>query len=139
MMFSPVRLTASLGLAWAYASQQAAALATRLGLGPLGIRAFMPRAVCRMVDADLKRMETMVRRILFLAADVVAAIPPSRPPTRPPRRVARYGRRRRTVRCQTACATPVSCARFPPDGIKPVTRAEGLSAGCPPGCPFVCT
>ncbi|HAE28070.1 MULTISPECIES: hypothetical protein [Hyphomonas] len=65
---SPVRLSASLGLAWAYAGQQAAALATKLGLGPLGVRAFLPRAVCRMVDAELKRLETMVRRILFLTA-----------------------------------------------------------------------
>jgi len=68
MMFSPVRLSSSLGLAWAWAGQQAAALAGRLGLGPLGIRAFLPRAVCRQVDADLKRLETLVRRVLFLVA-----------------------------------------------------------------------
>ena len=68
MMISPVRLSASLGLAWAFAGQQAAALATRLGLGPLGMRAFLPRAVCQAVDAELKRLETMVRRILFLIA-----------------------------------------------------------------------
>ncbi len=68
MMISPVRLSASLGLAWAFAGQQAAALATRLGLGPLGMRAFLPRAVCQAVDAELKRLETMVRRILFLTA-----------------------------------------------------------------------
>jgi len=68
MMISPVRLSASLGLAWAYAGQQAAALATRLGLGPLGMRAFLPRAVCRAVDGELKRLETMLRRILFLIA-----------------------------------------------------------------------
>lgn len=68
MMISPVRLSASLGLAWAYAGQQAAALADRLGLGPLGIRAVLPRSVCRAMDAELKRLETMVRRILFLVA-----------------------------------------------------------------------
>ncbi|KCZ90959.1 hypothetical protein [Hyphomonas jannaschiana] len=68
MMISPVRLSASLGLAWAFAGQQAAALATRLGLGPLGMRAFLPRAVCRAMDGELKRLETMVRRILFLTA-----------------------------------------------------------------------
>ena len=68
MMISSVRLSASLGLAWAFASQQAAALGTRLGLGPLGMRAFLPRAVCQKVDADLKRLETLVRRILFLVA-----------------------------------------------------------------------
>ena len=68
MMISPVRLSASLGLAWAFAGQQASALATRLGLGPLGMRAFLPRAMCRMMDGELKRLETMVRRILFLVA-----------------------------------------------------------------------
>ncbi|MEZ6001651.1 hypothetical protein [Hyphomonas sp.] len=77
MMISPIRLSASLGLAWAYAGQQAAALATRLALGPLGIRAFLPRAVCRVVDAELKRLETMVRRILFLVA-METPLPPAR-------------------------------------------------------------
>jgi hypothetical protein len=67
-MFSPVRLSSSLGLAWAYAGQQAAALATWLGLGPLGVRAVLPRDVCRKLDGELKRLETMVRRILFLVA-----------------------------------------------------------------------
>ncbi|MCA8892935.1 MAG: hypothetical protein KDA56_14210 [Hyphomonas sp.] len=46
MMISPVRLSASHGLAWAFAGQQAAALATRLGLGPLGMHAFLPPAAC---------------------------------------------------------------------------------------------
>jgi hypothetical protein len=68
MMISPVHLSSSLGLAWAYAGQQAAALAGWLGLGPLGIRAFLLRAVCQKEDADLKRLETLVRRILFLVA-----------------------------------------------------------------------
>lgn len=77
MMFSPVRLTTSLGLAWAYAGQQVAALATKLGLGPLGVRAFLPRAVCRMVDAELKRLETLARRILFLSA-METPLPPVR-------------------------------------------------------------
>jgi hypothetical protein len=68
MMISPVHLSSSLGLAWAYAGQQAAALAGWLGLGPLGIRAFLLRAVFQKEDADLKRLETLVRRILFLVA-----------------------------------------------------------------------
>jgi hypothetical protein len=42
----------------------ASRLAGWLGLGPLGIRAFL----CQKEDADLKRLETLVRRILFLVA-----------------------------------------------------------------------
>ena len=68
MMYSPVHLSRSLGLAWAYAGQQAAAIAARLGLGPLGVRAVLPRAMCRKLDAELKRLETIVRRVLFLVA-----------------------------------------------------------------------
>ena len=68
MMISPVRLSTSLGLAWAFAGQQAAALGARLGLGPLGFVAMLPRAVSRMMDGELKRLEMMVRRILFLVA-----------------------------------------------------------------------
>lgn len=88
MMISPVRLSASLGLAWAFASQQAAALAARLGLGPLGLRALLPRAVCRAMDAELKRLETMVRRILFLVAmetplPDVRPVPSRQRPVRP--------------------------------------------------------
>ncbi|MBD3769735.1 MAG: hypothetical protein IE925_06260 [Rhodobacterales bacterium] len=77
MMFSPVQLSRSLGLAWAYAGQQAAALAVRLGLGPLGIRAVLPRSVCRVVDDELKRLETLVRRVLFLVA-MDTPLPPVR-------------------------------------------------------------
>ena len=77
MMISPVRLSSSLGLAWAFAAQQVAALASWLDLGPLGIRAFLPRAVCRRVDEELKRLETLVRRVLFLAA-METPLPPVR-------------------------------------------------------------
>jgi len=67
-MFTPIRLSRSLGLAWALASQQLTALIQSLGLGPLAVRAFLPRAVCRALEDELKRLETLVRRVLFIAA-----------------------------------------------------------------------
>jgi len=67
-MFTPIRLSRSLGLAWALASQQLTALIQSLGLGPLAVRAFLPRAACRALDDELKRLETLVRRVLFIAA-----------------------------------------------------------------------
>jgi hypothetical protein len=89
-MFTPIRLSRSLGLAWALASQQLTALIQSLGLGPLAVRAFLPRAVCRALDDELKRLETLVRRVLFIAA-MEAPLPRLRrvkprtgPPPRPP-------------------------------------------------------
>ena len=68
MLFHPVRLTRSLGLAWAFAGQQVGQLTVRLGLGPLAIRAFLTRAACRALDRELKQLEMLVRRVLFLVA-----------------------------------------------------------------------
>lgn len=67
-MFRPVHLSRSLGLGWAFARQQLRQISERLGLGPLAIRAFLPREACRRLDRELKQLETLVRRILFLAA-----------------------------------------------------------------------
>lgn len=102
MIFSPLRLSFSLGLAWAWAwaGQQAAALAGRLGLGPLGIRVFLPRAVCRQVDADLKRLETLVRRVLFLVA-MEAPLPQLRQAV--PREPSRARPRRRRCSLSFRC------------------------------------
>lgn len=68
MMIQPLRLTASLGLLWALASQRLERLSDRLGLGPLAIRAFLPRALHRTVKQELTALEAMVRRVLFLVA-----------------------------------------------------------------------
>jgi len=68
MLVPPVRLSSSLGLAWAFARQRAAQLAEAFGLGPLAVRAFVTRAVHRALDRELTGLETLVRRILFLVA-----------------------------------------------------------------------
>lgn len=68
MLFRPIRLSRSLGLAWAYAGQQVRHVFGLLDLGPMAVRAFLPHRACRLLDRELKRLETLVRRVLFLVA-----------------------------------------------------------------------
>ncbi|HPF22015.1 MAG: hypothetical protein R3C08_00400 [Hyphomonas sp.] len=60
MLVPPIRLSSSLGLAWAFARRRAAQLAEAFDLGP--------RAVHRALDGELTGLETLVHRILFLVA-----------------------------------------------------------------------
>lgn len=68
MLIRPIRLSRSLGLAWAYAGQQVRHVFDLLDLGPVAVRAFLPHGACRLLDRELKRLETLVRRVLFLVA-----------------------------------------------------------------------
>ena len=67
-MIHPLRLTASLGLLWALAGQRLRRMSDALGLGPLAIRAFLPRRLYGLVKQDLIALEALVRRVLFLVA-----------------------------------------------------------------------
>lgn len=68
MLVPPVRLSTSLGLAWAYARRRAGELADAFGLGPLAVHAFVTRAIHKALDRELTGLEALVRRVLFIAA-----------------------------------------------------------------------
>ena len=138
MMIQPVRLSRSLGLAWALARQGFEQLTDRLGLGIVAIRAVLPRAACRALDRDLKQLETLVRRILFLAA-MDTPLPPARragrrntePP--PPQPSGQAGEARRPLFPLPAFRLTESVRTAGPEPDRLASRLRARSQEDPPG------
>lgn len=88
--FSPA-ITSLIRLAQMMAACLSAGLAGRLGIGRFGHLVFLPREAHQRIGAELRYIECLTRRSLFLAAAALGALPPvARPVAAPSSRSKRH-------------------------------------------------
>ena len=75
----PPAITSLIRMTQMMAERLAEGLAARLGIGRFGHLVFLPRATHQQITAEIRYIECLVRRSLFLAAAALGALPPASP------------------------------------------------------------